>query len=284
MNISQKTFCARSLISIVLLVSTLWSVADADMLISPTRAALDTKDRQAELVLRNTSEGSRTYRLEWEDKRVVDDNGTYEMVGEGENWPSAANMIRFSPRQITVGPGENQTVRLSLRPPKDLEPGEYRSHLLLKVVAKDSEPSGVMEMDDPNREGIGFKLFMQMSFSIPIVVRHNVDPPEVAISDIKVQPREGSDQQMALAVELSRSGVASSYGEIVVEMQKDRNSPVERIGRKKGVYVFHETDIKTVTVFLRDQRIPPKSYIRVAYEGTEEYEGRVWDEKIFQSQ
>jgi P pilus assembly chaperone PapD len=285
MKMRTKTTNAGS-IALALLIVCLapWTVAHSDMLISPTRAALDTDSRQTELILRNTSDGPKTYRLSWENKRVIDGKGTYKAVEEGEEWPSAAEMIRFSPRQITVGPGENQTVRLSLRPPADLEPGEYRSHLRLQVVAEESEPSAVMEMDDPDRDGVGFKLFMQMSFSVPVVVRHKVEPPEVAISDIKVVPGSGEDRNMSLSVELTRAGAASSYGEIVVEMQKDRDSPVERIGRKQGVYVFHETDRKTVSVRLRDQFVPPESYIRVAYEGIEEYEGRVWDEKIFQSQ
>ncbi len=262
----------------------LWSSAHADMLISPTRVALDTEGRQAELILRNTSDGAKTYRLGWEDKRIIDNKGTYKKVGEDESWPSAADMIRFSPRQITVGPGENQTVRLSLRPPADLEPGEYRSHLRLQVVAEESEPASVMEMGDPNREGIGFRLFMQMSFSIPVVVRHQVGPPSVAISDIKVVPGQGDDRKMSLNVELTRTGEASSYGQVIVEMQQNSNSPVETIGLKKGVYVFHETGQKIINVHLRDQRIPPQSYIRVAYEGIEEYSGRLWDEKVFRSQ
>lgn len=254
----------------------------ADMLISPTRAHLDTDDKpQEELVLRNTSDGSRTYRLSWEDKRVVD--GNYEAVGENEDWPSAADMIRFSPRQITVGPGENQKIRLSLRPPSDLEPGEYRSHLRLQVVAEESEPSGVMEMEDPDREGVSFRLFMQMSFSIPVVVRHQVGAPEVSIANVSVMPGEGDTRDMSLKVELERTGEASSYGELVIEMQRDRNSPVELIGRKKGVYVFHETSRKVFDLSLGGQSVPPGSFIRVAYEGIEEYEGKIWDEKIFQS-
>jgi P pilus assembly chaperone PapD len=286
MNIRIKTESFRPTATALLVLCLMFvSNARAEMLISPTRAALDTEDqRQTELILRNTSDGSRTYRLSLKDKRVIDGKGTYQPVEDGENWPSAAKMIRFSPRQITVGPGENQTVRLSLRPPAGLEPGEYRSHLRLQVVAEESEPSGVMEMEDPNREGVSFKLFMQMSFSIPVVVRHQIDAPEVAISDIKVVPAEGGDRRMSLDVELTRTGEASSYGEIVVEMQKDRNSPVERIGRKKGVYVFHETGRKIVNVPLRDQRVPPQSYIRVAYEGIDEYKGKLWDEKIFQSE
>lgn len=283
LNIKRVNILSARIVALMVCVL-IWSDAHADMLISPTRAALSTENRQTELVLRNTSDGARTYRLGWEDKRVVDDRGTYQAVEKGENWPSAAEMVRFSPRQVTVGPGENQTVRLSFRPPANLEAGEYRSHLRLQVVAEESEPSSIIEMDDPSREGVGFKLFMQMSFSIPVVVRHQVGPPEVVISDIKVVSGEGENRSMSLSVELTRAGEASSYGEIIVEMQKDRSSPVELIGRKEGVYIFHETGRKTVRVALKDIRIPPQSYIRIAYQGIEEYKGRLWDEKVFQSQ
>lgn len=270
------------LIGMLLLLSV--PAVNADMLISPTRAYLDTDgNRQTELVLRNTSDGSRTYRLSWEDKRVVDNKGSYQAIGENEDWPSAGDLVRFSPRQITVGAGENQKIRLSLRPPASLEPGEYRSHLRLQVVAEESEPSGVMEMDDPNRDGVSFRIFMQMSFSIPVVVRHEVGPPEVAISDVRVIPGEGDTRDMSLRVELERTGEASSYGELVVEMQRDSKSPVQLIGRKKNVYVFHETRQKVLELSLKGQSVPPGSYIRVAYEGIDEYEGKVWDEKVFQS-
>ncbi|NWO04381.1 MAG: hypothetical protein HLX50_01340 [Alteromonadaceae bacterium] len=271
----------RLALSVFVLALAMVAPAWSDMLISPTRAYMDTDNRSATLVLRNTADGSRTYRLSWEDKRV-NDEGNYEMVEEGEDWPSAAEMIRFSPRQITVGPGENQTVRLNFRPPADLEPGEYRSHLKLQVVAEESEPASVIEMDDPEREGVGFRLFMQMSFSIPVIARHQVSVPEVNISEVSVVPAT-ADRNMALQVTLDRSGEASSYGELLVEMQRDANSPVEVIGRRKELYVFHETDRKVVRVPLRDKAIPAGSWIRIAYDGIAEYEGKLWDERVFQS-
>lgn len=253
----------------------------AEMLISPTRAAMDINNRSATLVLRNTSDGPKTYRLSWEDKRMTPE-GTYEPVAEGEDWPSAAAMVRFSPRQITVGAGENQTVRLNFRPPADLAPGEYRSHLKLKVIAEESEPAGVIEMGSQDQEGIGFRLFMQMSFSVPVIVRHQVAPPQVAIENVEVVPATG-DQNMSLAVTLSRQGESSSYGDLRVEMQQDANSPVELIGRRKELYLFTETDRKVVNVPLRDAAIPAGSWIRIGYEGVAEYDGRLWDERVFQS-
>lgn len=263
----------------------LWLMAVApawsDMLVSPTRALMDANNRSATLILRNTADGARTYRLSWQDKRV-DAEGDYELVPEGDAWPSAAEMVRFSPRQITVGPGENQTVRLNFRPPSDLKAGEYRSHLLLKVIGEESAPSGVIEMDAPEREGIGVRLFMQLSFSIPVIARYKVSEPEVSIDDVNVIPASG-DHSMRLAVALARQGESSGFGKLVVEMQKDANSPVEVIGLQKEVHVFHEVDRKVIRVALRDSAIPKGAWIRVAYEGIAEYEGQLWDEKIFQS-
>jgi hypothetical protein len=275
-------FVLRVLIAVLSITLSLVAPVWSDMLVSPTRAAMDGDNRSATLVLRNTSDGARTYRLAWEDKRV-NAQGRYEMVGEDEDWPSAAGMVRFSPRQITVGAGENQTVRLSFRPPSDLAPGEYRSHLKLQVVSEMSEPTSVVEMDHPEMDDVGFKLFMQMSFSIPVIARYKVSPPEVTISGVEVVPAS-TDRNMALAITLDREGESSSYGDLVVEMQKDASSPVEVIGRSKELYVFQETKQKVVKVKLRDRAIPAGSWIRVAYDGVGEYQGRLWDEKIFQSQ
>ncbi|MDI9244471.1 Fn3-like domain-containing protein [Marinobacter sp. CHS3-4] len=264
----------------LLLVLTSFSVS-SEMLISPTRAILTMDQRSTSITLRNTSDGARTYRLSWEDKRVNSD-GRYEAVEEGESWPSAASMIRFSPRQITVGPQENQTVRLNFRPPGDIEPGEYRSHLRLQVVAESSEPTSSFKMDHPENEGISMQLFMQMSFSLPVIARVGLEPPAVSISSVEVLPAE-NNEGMRLEVTVNRKGEASSFGDLTVEMQRNANSKVELIGRYKDLYLFPETSEKKVRVRLRDQRIQPGSWIRVAYEGEAEYSGILWDERIFQS-
>lgn len=253
----------------------------ADMMVSPTRILLDDKHRTATLVLRNSGAGPRSYRLSWEDKRMREQDG-YVAIKEGESWPSASNMVRHSPRQITVGPGENQTVRLSWRPPADLPPGEYRSHLLLQVIPDISEPSAVLQ-GNVGEDGIGIRLFMQMSFSLPVVVRHQVPAPQVKLAKVAVEAADNSGQK-TLAVTLERSGEASSFGSLIVEMQRDANSPVEIIGQQHELSVFHELDRRIVRVPLRDVVIPAGAWIRVAYEGRQEYQGMLWAEQIFRSE
>jgi hypothetical protein len=137
-------------------------------------------------------------------------------------------------------------------------------------------------MDHPENDGISMQLFMQMSFSLPVIARVGLEPPEVAISSVEVLPAE-RDQGMRLAVTINRNGEASSFGNLVIEMQRNANTKVERIGRYEGLYIFPETGEKRVIVRLRDQQIQPGSWIRVAYEGQAEYRGILWDERVFQS-
>src|SRR5690554_4466927 len=102
------------------------TASHAEMLISPLRLMLDSDNNTATLTIRNTGEGARSYRLGWLEQRM-DENGSYHAIAESEQseWPSASSYLRFSPRQISVGPGENQTVRVSYRPPANMVQGEY---------------------------------------------------------------------------------------------------------------------------------------------------------------
>ena len=238
---------------------------------------MDESNRSATLVLRNPSDGPRTYRLLWEDKRAREDGG-YTMIEEGEEWPSAQEMVRFSPRQITVGAGENQTVRFSFRPPADLPTGEYRSHLLLQVIPEISEPTATLGAEGP-QDNVGVKVFMQMSFSIPIVVRHGTDVPQVSIEDIKAVPVKDG-KQLALEVTFNRAGNASSYGKVSVQMQRDTDSPVEQVGEHGELSIYPEVGKRKVTIALRDGGIPEGALVRIAYEGIKEYQGILWDEKV----
>lgn len=254
--------------------------AAADMLVSPTRAVLDQDNRSAEFILRNSSEGPRTYRMGWVEQRI-NANGDFVPIAEGEDWPSAAAMLRYSPRQITVGPGENQLVRLNYRPPANVAAGEYRSYLRFQVLADVSEPTMVLEQGKTDGSGLGFRLNMQMSFNIPIVVRHNAEPARVDLTDVSVLQPEEEGQPLRLGVTLARQGQASSFGAVLVEMQRNANSPVEIIGRRNDLAVFHEMPQRRVIVPLRGEAIPAGAWVRIAYEGRQEYQGQVWDEQVF---
>jgi len=255
----------------------------ADILISPIRVHLDDDNKTASVILRNPSKGPRTYRLEWIEQRMSED-GIYKQYKEGEvvQHSVASPYLRLSPRQVTVPANGNQSVRIQYRPSADMKPGEYRSHLFFRVMPELSEPFSVTEMS--GGEGITLKLNMQLSMSIPVVVKHQVSElPEVKIIAVDPVPATAPGQSAQLAVTLQRSGMAGSFGKVVVEMQAGPDAPVELIGMAGNVSVYADAAQRRLVLNLRDQQIPVGAWLRVAYEGMEEYKGHIWDEKVFQN-
>lgn len=253
----------------------------ADVMVSPLRVYLDDEQRTATVIMRNPSDGPRTYRLEWLEQRLSED-GVYIKYKEGETplHSPASPYLRLSPRQITVQPGTNQKVRVQLRPKPDMAPGEYRSHLLFSVVPELSEPTSTSEID--GGEGMTLMLNMQMSVAIPVVVNYQVNEvPEVKMVSVDTLPATAPGQTAKLSVLLQRTGLAGSFGRVVVEMQLDENSSVERIGMVDNISLFADVSKRRVPVVLRDAEIPVGAWVRVVYEGMAEYAGLIWDEKVF---
>lgn len=255
----------------------------ADVLISPLRVYLDDDKRSAVVILRNPSEGSRTYRLEWVENRMGEDGVFYEYKERDVITHSPASpYLRLSPRQVTVQAKSNQSVRVEYRPGKDMAPGEYRSHLLFRVVEELSEPYNVQKIDDG--KGMTVTLNMQLSVAIPVLVKHMVkEAPKVKIASVDTIPATVSGQQVQLSVLLQRSGQAGSFGQMVVDMQRSTNAPLERIGIAENISIYADVTQRRVVLNLRESVIPTGAWLRVAYEGMDEYADILWDEKVFQA-
>ncbi len=258
------------------------SAAQANMLVSPVRVQLDDSNTSVEVTLRNPSDGPRTYRLMWVEKKMLE-NGSYVDYKEGEKpeHNPASPYLRLSPRQVTVAPKTNQRVRVQYRPSPGMKKGEYRSHLLFKVVSDVSEPYSTQEIEGGDG-GISVILNMQLSVAIPVIVKHGVTGhPTVTITDVEPILKDGGGKP-SFSITLQRSGEGGSYGRVVVDMQVSPQEPVRRIGLSDNVSIYAESNKRKVLLGLADVKIPKGAWVRVAYEGTEEFKGLLWDEQVFQ--
>lgn len=257
--------------------------AHAEMLVSPVRLLLQEPGETANFILRNPSNGPRTYRLEWiEQEQTRNGVGARIEGGAPVHHPQASPHLRFTPRQITVEPNSNQIVRVSFRPEGDLKPGEYRSHLLFRVIPEISEPVATQQLSSGESK-VSLQLDMQMSIAVPVVVRYQMpNPPEVRITEITPRPASANEQAAQLTVLLKLNGQVSSFGRVTVDLQTTRDAPVERIGLLENISVFPDVGERQLLISLRDRTFPPGAFIRVAYEGTAEYRGTVWHEQVLQ--
>lgn len=256
------------------------SLAHADILISPQRVVLDESNRQTVISLHNPGNSVRNYRLEWVERRMSE-SGEVIALAAGENPRSVTGMVRFSPRRVSIEPGQTQTVRLDYRPPADLAPGEYRSHLRIALEPLE-DGSSATEVMRGEQDGMTFRLNALMSFALPVFVRHGQGSVQVDITAVEPAAfsRNGV-QEPALNVSLFRTGEFSAYGRLVVYQQLNANAPVEEISEAGGVAMYAEMSRLTRLVPLRPGvQLPAGSWLRVTYEGEGAERGQVFAERV----
>jgi fimbrial chaperone protein len=272
-NVPGRSCMAVALLIIAALIAPV--TAHADLLVSPTRVVLDDRSHSAVVTLMNRSQRTHTYRIDWLEQSM-DEQGRYHPIETPQASDHIASpMLRHSPRRVTIAPGEYQKVRINLRRPKDLEEGEYRSHLHLQA-----EPDNETAADgNAVNNGLSLQVQVSLSFSIPVIVRYGHGMPAAQISSVRVEADNSGKPQ--LAVGLSREGRYSAFGRIVAYLQH-AGGKEERIGLANNVAVFADSRQREVTLPLQQTNFPADAVLRVVYEGDDEYEGKVWDQRSFQ--
>lgn len=278
-------FCRfRSVTTLLALAMLLFTPqASADLLISPTRVLVTSDQDTARVTLRNTGSVVRSYRLDWREMRR-EPNGSFVTIENPQEGDRIASpMLRFSPRQITLEPGEIQTIRIQFRPHNGVETGEYRSHLRFLTVGGPSSAEGEAQTS-------GVVLQMGLAFTIPVIARIGSEPPNVETSISRVQaridrnPSDGS-MQRAIDVTVERRGTHSSFGDLNVTMQHTSGEPPVILGRASEFTVFADVGSRQISIPLRDDiQIPPGALVRISYEGKDELFGRVLAEQVLQIQ
>lgn len=252
--------------------------AYANLMITPFRVTFEDRTRSQVVTVINRSSDTRTLRIEWFETYAAE-SGRYifedDMTPEQKaSIKSVQNIIRYSPRQIVLGPGQRQAIRIAVRKPADLERGEYRSHILFKQFANTGSARG------NSSEEMGLQLFMNLSVSIPIIVRHGDLNYETEFIGGRFEKSTEPDKEDNFFFDLKQKGEASTYGSIKIYDARDTERS-NQLAVLNNVYVFPEQDIRTVRI-PTDTTIPSSVQNFVAvYEGRDEYDGEIFDEFTF---
>ncbi|HMN55201.1 MAG TPA: molecular chaperone, partial [Sphingopyxis sp.] len=186
--------------------------AAGDLLVAPTRVILD-GSRGTEVVLNNIGAEPATYRVSLEIKRMTAEGGLDEIDEANANAAerAALDMIAFSPRRVTLPPNQPQVIRIGVRIPEGLAPGEYRAHMLFRAVP-DAAPA-VADPAKPTGDGVSIALTPIYGITIPIIVRVGELAATAKIGEAWVgDTRDGP----AFNFHLTRTGNRSVYGDIAV--------------------------------------------------------------------
>ncbi len=118
--------------------------------------------------------GSKTgvFAVRWLDHEMQAD-GRLERIKTGQPAHSLVPWVRFSPRRVTLRPGQSQKIKIALkRNAFTQHPKEYYSHLNVTTLNDDLEAT--LAQHKQNSPDSGMQIKAKIGISIPVIWRHNV--------------------------------------------------------------------------------------------------------------
>lgn len=215
-----------------------WAQSSGDLVVAPTRVVLEGRTRSAQLGLVNKGSGTATYRISVINMRMGENGQLTEIAKPEPGQMFADRLFRYSPRQVTLEPGATQAIRILLRKPKDLEPGEYRSHMMMRAVPDTSGQS----VEAPTA-GSSVRLIPVFGIAVPVIVRHGDLEYQSSISDLKFVPATEPNQLNRIQFNLNRSGNRSSFGDLTASIKDGGSDVVLSQIMRLAVYTPNESRV-----------------------------------------
>ncbi|MBC2668167.1 hypothetical protein ACFOON_11455 [Novosphingobium piscinae] len=226
-----------------------------DVNIYPKRLVIDDRNRLATIGLYNRSASPGEYDIAVGDKLMTPEGNLLEFDAVTDpaaraRLRSAAAMLRWSPRRVALGGSEAQTVRVMVRVPPGLAPGEYRSHF---TIVSAPPAADALSIDSATgtapSQGIGVRIVPRFGISIPVIVRVGETTLAVGLKDLALG--EGPAGR-TINLTITRAGTRSAFGDIRITMAGSKVPVAEVL----GVGVYTEVDSRSVQVPLNPKADP----------------------------
>ncbi len=215
--------------------------AAGNLLVSPARVVLEGRARSEELILGNTGTETAVYRIRLVHMAMTEEGGIKEipdgsdgMTPDMQNGVDPAQLIRYSPHQVTLEPGQSQVLRVMLRKPAQLADGEYRIHMLFQAVPNELA-GGKGPIPAPTTKGISIRLTPVIGMSIPIIIRNGQASADAGFANLAL---EHQGERFFLTADLTRSGNASLYGDLKVDFIPAKGLANPAMGMQGGLAVY----------------------------------------------
>jgi P pilus assembly chaperone PapD len=231
-----------------LLILTSFNVhALGQLMVSPTRIVFEGNERTKQINLINNGSEIGRFRISFV-RRDMTAEGRIKVVEENQPGLYSDEMIRFSPRQVTLAPGQSQTVRLMLRKKSGTVDGEYRSHMMFQSLP-DPATSDVNNVSSSKEGELSIQLIPVVGITIPVIVRQGKLSDEISLSDFEIIMGNTVKAQPSLSLTINRDGNKSAYGDFRVYFTPKGSTPVV-IGQISGVAIYTSTSSRKLDIQL----------------------------------
>lgn len=236
------------------------------LVIAPLSIQLSDRERSVAVRLYNSTDEQKRYDIEFVN-RVMDENATLSIVEEDFEY-SSAPLLRYAPRRLTIGPGEQRALRVMYRRNPNFAPGDYHTHMRFSEVPLTEEElaaaaaARALEAVDENDNGLSVEIETKVAISVPVVVSVGSVNSELAITGGRVTPSETPGETPAsLQIDIARSGNAHGAGLLRGEYI-DSGKPAFESAIVK-VYRERETVSKSIELLWPDEKPVTSGKVRV---------------------
>lgn len=251
---SIQFLCLRLLLILLLTTSGVHGVyGQGNLLITPRRVVFEGTKKSEDLNLVNNGKDSATYSISIVQIRMKED-GSFERISDPDSGQYFADKnLRFFPRQVTLGPGESQVIKIQLYRANQLTSGEYRSHFYFRSVPK-ADPLG-KKGSEQDSTAISVVLRPVFGISIPVIIRIGDTSSRVELSDLQLKIINDTLPNMSMT--FNRSGNASIYGDLAVYHISTQGKET-KVGVANGIAVYTPNTKRTFQFNLN--RVPGVEY------------------------
>lgn len=185
--------------------------------VAPNRIIFEGRDRFHQVTILNRGQAASNYKITLITTEMDEEGHIKQVKNEDGKIRDAGRIIRYAPRQVKLGPGQGQVIRLSVRKPKDLEEGEYRSNMLIAAVP-DEKPDAVKRSQTENTTALSIQIKAYFAISIPVMVRHgNLHATSRAEGLELAAPDPKKPESVMAITTVYREGNRTTYGDAVLK-------------------------------------------------------------------
>ena len=226
----------------------------ASLILHPTQLFLSEDERNQSVRVINNGDATGVFEVSWVDYVMKPDGGFEEWREENPAEWSLQDKVRYSPRRVTLAPGESQNIKIMIKRKVDAPASEYYSHLKV-IIATANLDEEVEEEITPNATSIEVKT--RSGISVPVIWRNpKVDPKASMPTANFTWPNE------TLNLQLNRESGVSTRGYIhVMRNSANGKSIIEPI----HTVIYPSVDHRQVNIPLASNGVKKGDTLYIVY-------------------
>lgn len=215
------------------------------LLLHPTIVMLEGRTRTATINVVNRGDAPGIFAVSWVDFEMTPEGGLRKLE-QPPSW-SLQPHVRYSPRRMTLAPGETQLVKVALRRNLDVKQGEFYSHF--KVLTLSSDVADDRTATSGNEAAGSVNIVARSAMAIPVIWRNTQAEPRAAIESVVFDP-EDNEEVKELLVGVRRLGKVSVRGFLHVVRYGEDNTEIP-VADPVPLVIYPSLDARTVPVRLQ---------------------------------